>query len=456
MEFFSVNPATGESLLSYSVWSDNRLESAIDLATQAYCHWSILPITQRAEMLRASANRLKNGKEGFARLITLEMGKLIGEARSEIDKCICALEYFSTHGEQFLSEEMVSTEATRSFVTFQALGTILAVMPWNFPFWQVFRAAVPILLAGNTVLLKHSPTVMGCALAIEQIFLEAGFPEGVFQNLMIGVEPVKALIADPRIQGVTFTGSVRTGKEVAGQAGASLKKTVLELGGSDPFIVLEDADLDWTVSRALASRFVNCGQSCIAAKRLILLDGIADEFVERFQSLTEALKPGNPLVESTTLAPMARLDLRENLHVQVSASIAAGAVLTTGCAPMTGSGYFYLPSILDRVQPGMAAFDEEVFGPVAAIIRVRNEQEAVSLANQSRYGLGGSVWTTDIERGEHIVRQLNCGMGFVNAVVASDPRLPCGGIKESGFGRELSDHGIKEFTNIKTIWINQH
>jgi succinate-semialdehyde dehydrogenase/glutarate-semialdehyde dehydrogenase len=453
MRFTSVNPATGEPLNSYSTWNGERLEWALDKASDAFANWSAMPIARRVGLLFACARILREGKEKFAHLITLEMGKLIGEAMQEIEKCAGAVEFFASHGERFLAEEIVATDATRSFVVYQPLGTILAVMPWNFPFWQVFRAAVPILLAGNTVLLKHAPSVTGCALAIEQVFLDAGWPEGVFQTMVIGVEPIQNVLADSRVHGVTFTGGVRAGRDVAQAAGAHIKKALLELGGSDPFIVLEDADLEWSTAQAVASRFVNAGQSCIAAKRFIVIDTVADEFVERFRALAQALRPGNPLDDATTLAPLARPDLRDAVHQQICASIAAGSVPVTGCAPMTRRGNFYLPSLLDRVQPGMAAFDEEVFGPVAAVIRVRDEQEAVRLANHSRYGLGGSVWTGDSKRGERVIRQLQCGIGFVNAMVASDPRLPCGGIKDSGFGRELSVLGIREFANAKSVWI---
>lgn len=453
MLFTSTNPATGEILHTFPFWNSSQVESALAKTPDARTHWSAKDLHERAALISACAAVLRQGKEQFARLISLEMGKLKTEARHEIDKCAWVLEYFASHADEFLADEVVATEATHSVVVYQPLGTILAIMPWNFPFWQVFRATAPMLLAGNAVLLKHAPTVSGCALAIEQAFCDAGFPEGVFQTLLVGVDAVEGLLADSRVHGMTFTGSVRAGREVAQIAGFNLKKTVLELGGSDAFIVLEDADLEWTVAHAIASRFVNAGQSCIAAKRFIVIDSIADEFVERFRCRAQALQAGDPLDDSTSLAPLARSDLRVALHRQVSASLAAGASPVCGCEAMEGPGYFYLPSVLDRVQPGMAAFDEEVFGPVAAIIRVRDEKEAVQLANHSRYGLGGSVWTGDIERGERIIRQLQCGMGFVNAVVQSDPRLPCGGVKESGFGRELSVHGLREFVNLKSVWI---
>ncbi|MDD5036727.1 MAG: NAD-dependent succinate-semialdehyde dehydrogenase [Methylococcaceae bacterium] len=453
MPFISINPASGEVLKTYQAWDADRLESTLAEIPLAAEHWSCTPMTERATLLSELARLLRESSEALARLICLEMGKRITEARQEVEKCAWTCDYYATHAASHLAEEIVITDAARSYVAYEPLGAILAIMPWNFPFWQVFRAAVPILVAGNTVLLKHAPTVTGCALAIEKLFHDAGFPASIFRTLLIPVEQIPALLADDRIQGVSFTGSVNAGREVARLAGANLKKAVLELGGSDPFIVLEDADLEWTVAQAAASRFLNGGQSCIAAKRFILVDDIADHFVERFVALAEALQAGDPLNEATTLPPLARPDLRETLHAQVGASIAAGAVAVTGCSPLKGQGNFYQASLLDRVLPGMPAFEEELFGPVAAIVRVPDEAEALRLANRTRYGLGGSVWTADIERGERLARRLQCGMSFVNGMVKSDPRLPCGGIKASGFGRELSYHGIREFTNVKALWI---
>jgi succinate-semialdehyde dehydrogenase/glutarate-semialdehyde dehydrogenase len=429
------------------------MDTLLAALPEAAENWAETPLPQRADTLRQAARLLRRNLEAHARLISLEMGKLIAEARAEIDKCAWALEFFAEQGGQYLADEPVATEAKRSYVAYEPLGTVLAIMPWNFPFWQVFRAAGPALLAGNTVLLKHAPSVTGCALAAESLLREAGLPAGAFQTLLIGVEPVPKLLADPRIHGLSFTGSLSAGREVGRLAGANIKKAVLELGGSDPFIVLEDADLERAARQAAASRFLNGGQSCIAAKRFIVHEAVADEFVERFKALAEALRPGDPLDEATTLPPLARADLRESLHRQVTASLDAGAVPVSGCSPIAGPGYFYAASLLDRVRPGMAAFDEEVFGPVAAVTRVRDDQEAIRLANQTRYGLGASVWTADGERGERMIRRLRCGMGFVNAIVKSDPRLPCGGVKDSGYGRELAGQGVREFTNVKTVWI---
>jgi succinate-semialdehyde dehydrogenase/glutarate-semialdehyde dehydrogenase len=385
--------------------------------------------------------------------MTLEMGKPIAEARAEIEKSAWGCEYYAAEGPGFLEDEVIATDAGRSLVTYPPLGTVLAVMPWNFPFWQVFRFAAPALVAGNTGLLKHASNVPQCAQAIESVFEEAGFPGGVFRSLMITSSRVAAVIEDVRVHAVTLTGSEPAGRQVAATAGSQVKKSVLELGGSDPFIVLEDADLDLAVEQAVVSRFLNTGQSCIAAKRFIVVDAIADEFVTRFRTAVEAIRMGDPLDETNTLGPMARIDLRDELHEQLVDSLSQGAVAVTGCNPEAGSGAFYQPSIIDHVKPGMRAYREELFGPVATVIRATDEAEAVHIANDTDFGLGGSVWTRDTERGERIARQLQCGCAFVNGMVKSDPRLPFGGVKNSGYGRELSRLGIHEFVNAKTIWI---
>ncbi|MDH5436607.1 MAG: NAD-dependent succinate-semialdehyde dehydrogenase, partial [Gammaproteobacteria bacterium] len=393
-------------------------------------------------------------KEELAQIITLEMGKLIGEARAEIEKCISGCEYYAEQGPVFLKDESIATDAGKSFVAYQPLGTVLAVMPWNFPFWQVFRFAAPALIAGNTAVLKHASNVPQCAIAIEKLFIEAGFPQGVFQTLLIPASLVSLVIEDPIIKAVTLTGSEAAGKKVASLAAVNLKKSVLELGGSDAFVVLEDADLDRAVKTAVMARFLNAGQSCIAAKRFIVVETIANEFIERFKCEVEKLTIGDPASETTTLAPMARHDLRDELHEQVQASLKKGAKVITGCLPEDHPGAFYQASILDGVVAGMRAWDEELFGPVASMIRARDEQEALTIANSSRFGLGGSVWTRDRDRGEHFARRLESGAAFVNSMVKSDPRLPFGGINASGYGRELSYHGMYEFVNIKTIWVD--
>ncbi|WJW75365.1 NAD-dependent succinate-semialdehyde dehydrogenase [Thiohalobacter sp. IOR34] len=449
----SINPATGEVLESVEPWNETQLEHALEDAAVAAADWAARPIAERCELLRRVASVLRERQESLARLITLEMGKLIKEARAEIEKCAWVCDYYAEQAPAFLAEEPVETDAGRSRVIYQPLGTVLAVMPWNFPFWQVFRFAAPALAAGNSGLLKHASNVPRCALAIEQLFRDAGLPEGVFRTLLIPASRVARVIEDPRLAAVTLTGSEPAGRSVAAAAGASIKKTVLELGGSDPFIVLEDADLDLAVSTAVASRFLNAGQSCIAAKRFIVVEPVAEAFLERFKTAVEALRSGDPLDETVTLAPMARHDLRDELHQQVIDSLAQGAVAVTGCQPEPGPGAFYQASIIDRVAPGQRAYREELFGPVAIVIRAADESEALRIANDSPFGLGGSVWTLDEARGERLARRLQCGAAFVNGMVKSDPRLPFGGIKHSGYGRELSWHGIREFVNVKTLWI---
>ncbi|MCC6208718.1 MAG: NAD-dependent succinate-semialdehyde dehydrogenase [Gammaproteobacteria bacterium] len=453
MTFRSINPEDGTTLKVIAPWKTPQIDAALGGAAAAAELWSDTPIARRCELLGELAWLLRERLDPLARLITREMGKLIGEARAEVEKCALGCEYYADHAAAFLADEHVVSDAGRSLVAFQPIGPVLAIMPWNFPFWQVFRFAAPALAAGNTALLKHASNVPQCALAIEELFRDAGFLPGAFTTLMIEAAQVEAVIADPRVRAVTLTGSEAAGRKVGAAAGRALKKCVLELGGSDAFIVLADADLELAVANAVASRFVNAGQSCIAAKRFVVDEAIADEFVERFRIGVEALRAGDPLDPNTTLAPLARPDLRDELHRQVEASIARGAVAVTGCEPIPGPGAYYHASILDHVTPGMPAADEELFGPVAAVLRVRDEAGAVELANASRFGLGGSVWTRDAARGEHIARRLQCGCAFVNGMVKSDPRLPFGGVKDSGYGRELSRLGMLEFVNAKTVWI---
>jgi len=430
-----------------------EIEEALQEAARAVSLWAGTPVEERCALMRRAATVLRGHAGDFARMMTLEMGKPIREARAEIEKCALGCEYYADEGQGFLADEVIASDAGRSLVTYQPLGTVLAIMPWNFPFWQVFRFAAPALVAGNTGLLKHASNVPQCAQAIESVFTEAGFPRGVFRTLMIQSSRVEELVKDARVQAVTLTGSEAAGRQVAALAGGQVKKTVLELGGSDPFIVLQDADLDLAVEQAVVSRFLNTGQSCIAAKRFIVVEPIANEFVARFKQAVEAMTVGDPLNENNALGPMARVDLRDELHHQVLDSLSHGAVAVTGCNPESGSGAFYQPSILDRVKPGMRAYHEELFGPVASIIRAVDEDDAVRIANDTDFGLGGSVWTQDSDRGERVARQLQCGCAFVNGLVKSDPRLPFGGIKNSGYGRELSRLGIREFVNAKTIWI---
>jgi len=453
MSFSSINPASGEQIASLPSWDNRQLESALAAVAVATPEWMATPITARCRHLNSIADLLRRRRDDLARVIALEMGKLFSEARAEVEKCALGCDYYARESAGFLADEVIASDAGFSCVSRQPLGTVLAIMPWNFPFWQVFRFAAPALAAGNTAVLKHASNVPQCAQAIEQLFVEAGFPDNVFRTLMIRADQVRQVIDDPRIHAVTLTGSEPAGRQVAAAAGAALKKTVLELGGSDAFIVLEDADLDLAVSTAVASRFMNAGQSCIAAKRFIILDCIADSFTERFRTAIEDLRCGDPFDADTSLAPMARIDLRDELHQQVQASINNGAVAVTGCQPLPGDGAWYKPSLLDHVSEGMPAFDQELFGPVASIIRVRDEQQAVDIANSSRFGLGGSVWTQDTGRGERVARLIQAGAVFVNGLVKSDPRLPFGGIKASGYGRELSHYGMHEFVNHKTLWI---
>ena len=453
MSFQVISPVDGTPLREIPAWDDATLDRTLAAVAEATPAWADTPVAERARLMARAAEVLRANEEKYARIMTTEMGKLYRDARAEVQKCAWVCEYYAEHGPAFLADEVIASDAGKSYVAYLPLGTVLAVMPWNFPFWQVFRFAAPALVAGNTGVLKHASNVPESALAIEEVFREAGFPDNVFRTLMIRASQVRGVIADPRVHAVTLTGSEPAGRQVAAAAGENIKKSVLELGGSDAFVVLEDADLDLAVQTAVTSRFLNNGQSCIAAKRFIVVDAIDEDFLTRFQAAVEALRMGDPFDEATQLGPMARTDLRDELHRQVTDSIAAGAVPVTGCEIPDRPGAWYPPSILDRVEPGMRAYHEELFGPVAIVIHARDEEDALRIANDSPFGLGGSIWTQDSARGERLARRLQSGASFVNGLVKSDPRLPFGGIKHSGYGRELSHHGIREFVNVKTIWI---
>jgi len=449
----SVNPALNRLLREYPDHSAEDVTAIIEKTWKAGLSWKETSFAFREGLFRNLAALLRADKDRLARLMTEEMGKIIRESLAEIEKCAMACDYYAENAESMLKDEMVSTDASRSFVAFQPLGVILAVMPWNFPFWQVFRFAAPSLMAGNVALLKHASNVPGCALAIEELFTRAGFPENVFSTLMIPSSMVEAVITNQRVQAVTLTGSGAAGGSVASAAAKHIKKAVLELGGSDAFIVLDDADLDNTVKAAVTGRMINQGQSCIAAKRFIVDETVVEEFTLRLLRAVSGLKTGDPMDPATDMGPMARPDLVEDVEKQVQKSLESGATLVYGGKRPQRPGCYYLPTILRNVRKGMAVYHEETFGPVFSIITVKSEEEAIAVANDSEFGLGGCVWTKDPERGEKIARKIETGAMFVNGITKSDPRLPFGGIKKSGYGRELATYGIREFVNIKTIWI---
>ncbi|MCA1216951.1 NAD-dependent succinate-semialdehyde dehydrogenase [Streptomyces sp. 8L] len=449
----TVNPATGERVRTYTPHTEAEVDRRVERAVTAQSAWRHTPLVRRVELLRSIARVLRAGAEDHARLITLEMGKPLVQARAEIEKCAVTLDYYAQHAPAFLADEAVASDAADSRVVFEPLGVVLAVMPWNFPFWQFFRFAAPALAAGNAALLKHAGNVPGSALAIEQVLAAAGAPDGLVSALLVETEAVAPLIDDPRVAAVTLTGSTQAGATVAARAAARVKKQVLELGGSDPFVVLADADVQEAASAAVAARFTNAGQSCVNAKRFLVHAAVADEFVEHFTERAQALTVGDPFEPATTVGPLARPDLLAVLHDQVRRSVTAGAVLLTGGELLPGPGSYYPPTVLDRVAPGHAVFDQETFGPVAAITRVDDDNEAVRLANLTEFGLGASLWSSDPERAERLARRIDAGAVFVNGIVASDPRLPFGGVKASGYGRELGSYGIREFVNVKTLWI---
>ena len=450
----SINPTTGEIIREYQEHSVQEALKIVDNVHASWLTWKETSFEHRSVLMINVAEILRQRKEEYARLMTMEMGKLLKESIAEIEKCAWACEFFAEHTEELLKDEIIATDASRSFVTFQPLGVILAVMPWNFPFWQVFRFAVPSLMAGNAAVLKHASNVPGCALAIEGIFRDAGFPDDIFRTLMIPSPTVGVVIEHPFIVAATLTGSEAAGSHVASVAGKHIKKTILELGGADPFIVLDDADIEAAVKTAVTARLINMGQSCIAAKRFIVMDPVASRFEKGLKEAFEALRTGDPMDPETQVGPLARPDLVDEIERQVNESIAAGARLVTGGHRPDRIGCYFKPTILADFREGMPVYSQETFGPVASIITVHSEEEAVHVANDSEFGLGGCVWTRDLDRGEKIARKIETGAMFVNGMTASDPRLPFGGIKKSGYGRELGSYGLKEFVNIKTIWIN--
>ncbi|MEP0860755.1 MAG: NAD-dependent succinate-semialdehyde dehydrogenase [Ignavibacterium sp.] len=450
----SINPSNNELIKSYQEISDAELQNILERMQTAFENWKQQSFSFRSSLMKNAAEILRKKREEYSKLMTLEMGKPISQSKAEIDKCAWVCDYYADNAEKFLTDEIIKTDSTKSFVTYQPLGVILAVMPWNFPFWQVFRFAAPTLMAGNVGILKHASNVSGCSLAIEEVFSEAGFPEFVFKSVILSSSRVKELISNPIIQAVSLTGSVPAGKSVASVAGSFIKKTVLELGGSDPYVVLEDADLTETVQTCVNSRLINGGQSCIAAKRFIVVKEVYDKFTELYVDFMKHKKMGDPFDETNDIGPQASVKLRDELHDQVLRSIDAGAKLLLGGFVPEVKGAFYPPTVLADVKPGMPAFDEELFGPVAAIVKAEDEDDAIKLANKTVFGLGAAVFTKDATRGERIAKEkLNAGSCFVNQFVRSDPRLPFGGIKESGYGRELSVFGIREFVNIKTVSI---
>ncbi|MDX6271430.1 MAG: succinate-semialdehyde dehydrogenase / glutarate-semialdehyde dehydrogenase [Acidobacteriota bacterium] len=454
MAIASVNPATGEKLREFAPLTEAEIEDKLQLAARAYGEHRHTSFAERAGLMLRAAEILETEKERFARLMTAEMGKPVQSARDEAAKCALVCRYYAEHAEKFLSDEAVETSATRSFIRYEPLGAVLAVMPWNFPFWQVFRFAAPALMAGNVGLLKHASNVPQCALAIEEIFRRAGFLEGVFQTLLLNSGQVGQLIDDARVRAATLTGSEHAGSEVASRAGKQIKKTVLELGGSDPFIVMPTADFEAAVKTAVKARTINNGQSCIAAKRFIVHADVYEEFARRFVAAMAALRIGDPADETTEIGPLATADIVSELDEQVRRSIAAGARVLTGGERVRRAGNYYAPTVLADIQKNSPAYAEEFFGPVALLFRVGSIEEAIQLANDTPFGLGASAWTNDAGERERFVGELEAGAVFINAMVASDPRLPFGGVKRSGYGRELGEFGIREFVNIKTVWIN--
>ncbi len=446
--FKSIFPYNQTIVAEYNLISDAEIDKALALSEKIFPYWSAKSFTQRADVLKSVANLLNERKESLAQLITNEMGKVVKESIAEVEKCVLGCNYFAESAQQFLRDEIIQTNYQKSFVTYQPIGAVLAIMPWNFPLWQVFRFAAPTLMAGNVALLKHAPNVCGCSLAIQQLFEDAGAEPGVFQSLIADVDVTQKILQSNIVQAVSLTGSEKAGSSVASIASAQVKKSVLELGGSDPFIVLSNADIKQAAKIAVTSRMQNAGQSCIAAKRFLVVKDVVNDFADEVKDNILQLKQGNPFDASITTGPIARIDLAEKLHKQIWDSVSKGAEVILGGEMVDCN---YQPTLLSNIQPGMPAFDEETFGPVFCITTVKDEDEAIALANASRYGLGANVWTKDIDKGIAIAKNINSGSVFINSMVKSEPALPFGGIKKSGYGRELSRHGILEFVNVKTI-----
>lgn len=449
----SVNPFNNQKIKTYPTHTSDEAAEIINLIYQDWLGWKTTSFEFRKALMHKAAATLREQKKELAALITREMGKIIRESEAEIEKCAWVCEFYADQAETFLQDTPIHSDASQSFIAYQPLGIVLAVMPWNFPFWQVFRFAAPGLMAGNAGILKHASNVPGCALAIEEIFRSAGFPKHLFRTVLVGSRDVNVVIRHPRIAAVTLTGSEMAGSAVAGEAGKQIKKSVLELGGSDPFVVMDDCDMDLAISNALTSRMINQGQSCIAAKRFIVMESVLQPFTEGILERFKKLKSGDPMDPDTDVGPMARADLVDEIDRQVQQSVTLGARLLLGGHRGDMEGCYYQPTVLTDVKKGMPVYDEETFGPVLAIIPVKTEKEAIEAANDSRFGLGGSVWTKDLRRGAFLARAIESGAIFVNGMTRSDPRLPFGGIKLSGYGRELGENGIREFVNIKTIWI---